>query len=64
MQDLFMSITDDERYRLFDIFGMMTWACCATKASDKAGSTLAIDWQRLIHHAKTRAWAEKKWAAL
>jgi hypothetical protein len=49
MRDLFMSITDDERYHLVDIFGMMTWVCCATKASDGTGSTLAIDWRRLIY---------------
>jgi hypothetical protein len=43
MRDLFMSIMDDEKYRLVDIFGMMTGACCAAKASDGVGSTLAID---------------------
>ncbi len=64
MQDLFMSITDDKSYRLVDIFGMMTWVCCATKALDGAGSTLAVDWQRMIYHVKTWEWAEKKWASL
>jgi hypothetical protein len=54
MRDLFMSITDDKRYRLVDIFGMMTRASCAAKASDRAGSTLAINWPRLIYHAKTQ----------
>ncbi len=64
MRDLFMSITDDERYHLVNIFWMMTRACCAAKASDGVGSTLAINWQRLIYHAKTWAWAKKKWALL
>ncbi len=64
MQDLFMSITDDERYPLVDIFGMMTRACCAAKALDRVGSTLAVDWQKQIYHAKTWAWAKKKWALL
>jgi hypothetical protein len=64
MQDLFMSITDDERYCLVNIFGMMTRACYAAKVSDGVGGTLAINWQRLIYHAKTRAWAKKKWALL
>ncbi len=59
-----MSITDDKRYRLVDIFGMMTRACCTAKASDGVGSTLAVNWRRLIYHAKTRAWAKKKWASL
>jgi hypothetical protein len=39
MQDLFMSITDDKKYCLVKIFGMMTRACCVAKASDGAGST-------------------------
>ncbi len=64
MKDLFMSVTDDERYRLVKIFGMMTRACCATKASDGADSTLAIDWRRLKYHAKTWAWAEERWVLL
>ncbi len=64
MRDLFMSVTDDERYRLVDIFGMMTRACCATREEDRAGSTLAINWRKLKYHAKTRAWAEEKWALL
>ncbi len=59
-----MSITDDERYRLVDIFGMMTRACCATRERDGAGSTLAVDWRKLKYHAKTRARAEEKWALL
>jgi hypothetical protein len=49
MRDLFMSITDDKRYRLVKIFEMMTRACCAAKVSDGASSTLAIDWRRLIY---------------
>jgi hypothetical protein len=64
MQVLFMSITEDERYHLVNIFGMMTRAGCAAKALDGAGSTLAVNWRRLIYHAKTRAWAEKKGALL
>jgi hypothetical protein len=64
MRGLFMSITDDERYRLVEIFGMMTRACCAVKASDGADSTLAVNWQRLTYHAKTRVWAEEKWVLL
>jgi hypothetical protein len=60
MRDLFMSITDDGRYRLVKILGTMTRACCAAMALDGAGSTLAVDWQRLIYPATTRAWAEKK----
>ncbi len=64
MRDLFISVTDDERYRLVDIFGMMTWACCATREGDGAGSTLAVDWRKLKYHAKTRAWAEEKWVLL
>jgi hypothetical protein len=64
MRDLFMSVTDNERYRLVNIFGMITWACCATRGGDGAGSTLAVDWQKLKYHAKTRAWAEEKWALL
>jgi hypothetical protein len=59
-----MSITDDERYRLVKIFGMMTLVCCAAKALDGAGSTMAVNWQRLTYHAKTRAWAKEKWASL
>ncbi len=64
MWDLFMSLTDDQRYRLVNIFGMMTWACCATRERDGAGSTLAINWCKLKYHAKTRAWAKEKWALL
>jgi hypothetical protein len=64
MRDLFMSVTDDERYCLVDIFEMMTRACCATREGDGAGSTLAVDWCKLKYHAKTRAWAEEKWALL
>jgi hypothetical protein len=59
-----MSITDDERYHLVEIFGMMTQACCSAKALDGAGSTLTINWRRLTYHAKTRAWAKEKWALL
>ncbi len=55
---------EDKRYRLVEIFGMMTRACCAAKASDGAGSTRAVDWQRLIYNAKIQLWAEKKWALL
>jgi hypothetical protein len=44
MRDLFMSITDDKRYCLVNIFGMMTRACCAGKASNGVGSTLDVDW--------------------
>jgi hypothetical protein len=64
MRDLFMSVTDDERYRLVDIFGMITQACCATREGDGAGSTLAVDWRKLKYHAKTHAWAEEKWGLL
>ncbi len=64
MRDLFMSVTDNKRYRLVDIFGMITRACCATREGDGAGSTLAVDWRKLKYHAKTRAWAEEKWALL
>ncbi len=64
MQDLFMSITDDKRYCLVEIFGMMTRACCATKALVGVGSTLAVNWQRLTYHAKTQAWAKEEWALL
>jgi hypothetical protein len=60
MRDLFMSIMEGKRYRLVKIFWMMTRACCATKVLDGAVSTLAVDWQRLIYHAKTQAWAKKE----
>ncbi len=33
MRDLFMSVTDNERYRLFNIFGMITWACVCVSSS-------------------------------
>ncbi len=59
-----MSITDDKRYRLVNIFRMMTWACCAAKILDGADSMLAVNWRRLIYHTKTWEWAEKKWALL
>jgi hypothetical protein len=34
------------------------------KRRRRGGSTLAVDWRKLKYHAKTRAWAEEKWALL
>jgi hypothetical protein len=61
---LFDALEEEERSALYPILEMMGVVCCTANDFVGAASTLSTQWACLMHHARTKRWAEEAWVSL